>query len=76
MQEFDKHDVNTSLQLDHIEAERISKTPRLGAPETTQPGPSIEQAHHENDTKENTDDDTITRDCTRSLTKNLQFLTS
>ena len=43
MQEFDKHDIDTSVQLDHIEAERISKTPGLGVPETSQRGPSIEQ---------------------------------
>ena len=43
MQEFDNHDIDTSVQLDHVEAERVSKTPGLGAPETSQPGPSIEK---------------------------------
>ena len=55
MQEFDKHDIDTSVQLDHVEAERVSKTPGLGAPETSQPGPLTEQAHHENNTEEDTD---------------------
>ena len=59
MQEFDKHDIDTTVQLDQVEAERVSKTPGLGAPETSQPGPSTDQAHHENNTKDdtNTDDD-------------------
>ena len=29
MQEFDKHDVDTSVELDNIKAERVSKTPGL-----------------------------------------------
>ena len=57
MQEFDNHDIDTSVQLDHVEAERISKTPGLGASETSQIGPSTEQAHQENYTEEDTDDD-------------------
>ena len=57
MQEFDKHDIDTSVQLDHVEAERVSKTPGLRAPETSQIGPSTEQAHQENYTEEDTDDD-------------------
>ena len=58
MQEFDKHDIDTSVQLDKVEAERVSKTPGLGAPETSQPGPSTEQGHQEH----NQNDDTDTND--------------
>ena len=55
MQEFDKHDVDTSVQLDNLEAERVSKTPTLGA--TTQPSSSTEQTHSETDNEEDTEDD-------------------
>ena len=37
MQEFDKHDIGTSVQLDKIEAERTSKTPNLPASERSEP---------------------------------------
>ena len=57
MQEFDKHDIDTSVQSNHIEAEKISKTPGLGAPETSKSGPSTAQAHHENDIEEDSEDD-------------------
>ena len=57
MQDFDKHEIDTSVQLDHIKAEGISKTPGLEAPETSKSGPSTTQAHHENDTEEDTEDD-------------------
>ena len=57
MQEFDKHDVDTSVQLDHIEAERVSKTLGLGALETAQPRSSTEQTHAETDNEEDTEDD-------------------
>ena len=33
MQEFDKHDVDTSVELDNVEAERVAKIPGLGPPE-------------------------------------------
>ena len=57
MQEFDKHDVDTSVELDNIEAERVSKTPGLGAPDSTEPRPSTEEAHQENDDEEDTKDE-------------------
>ena len=57
MQEFDKHDIDTSVQLDKVEAERISKTPGLKAPDTAQPGPANEQAQTEPDDESDTDDD-------------------
>ena len=37
MQEFDKHDIGTSVQLDKIEAERTTKTPNLQSPEREEP---------------------------------------
>ena len=49
MQEFDKHDVDTSVELDNIEAERVSKTPGLGAPDSAKPRPFTKDAHQEND---------------------------
>ena len=55
MQEFDQHDVNTSVQLDNIEAERVSKTRGLGALESAEPRPSTEEAHQENDDEEDTE---------------------
>ena len=36
MQEFDKHDIGTSVHLDKIEPERTNKTPGLQAPEIIQ----------------------------------------
>ena len=57
MQEFDKHDVDTSVELDNIEAERVSKTPGLGAPDSADPRPSTEEAHQENDDGEDTEDE-------------------
>ena len=45
MQEFDKHDIGTSVQLDKIEAERTSKTPGLQAPEIIQPEQPTESEH-------------------------------
>ena len=45
VQEFVKHDVDTGVQLDKLEAERQSQTPRLGAPETEEPRPSTEDTH-------------------------------
>ena len=59
MQEFDKHDIRTSVHLDKIEAERISKTPGLKAPDTAQPGQPTEQAQSKPapDDESDTDDD-------------------
>ena len=57
MQEFDKHDVDTSVELDNIEAERVSKTPGLGAPDSADPRPSTEEAHEENEDGEDTEDE-------------------
>ena len=57
MHEFNKHDIDTTVQLDQGEAERVSKTPGLGAPEVSQPGPSTEQAHQEHNTEDGTDTD-------------------
>ena len=45
MQEFDKHDIGTSVQLDKIEAERTSKTPGLQAPEIIQPEHTTKSEH-------------------------------
>ena len=45
MQEFDKHDVDTSVKLDAFEAERQSQTPGLATPETVEPQPSTENTH-------------------------------
>ena len=57
MQKFDKHDVDTSVQLDNIEAERVSKTPGLRAPDSADPRPSTEIAQQENDEEEDTEDE-------------------
>ena len=43
--------------MDHIEAERVSKTLGLGALETAQPRSSTEQTHAETDNEEDTEDD-------------------
>ena len=45
MQEFDKHDVDTTIQLDTTEAERVSKIPGLGAPDSAQPKTSTTETH-------------------------------
>ena len=45
MQEFDKHDVDTVVQLDNLESERRNQTTGLGAPETEKPRPSTEDTH-------------------------------
>ena len=61
MQEFDKHDVNIYVQLDNIEAERVIKTPGLGAPESAVPRPSPEETtkfkNEENEDIEDEDED-------------------
>ena len=57
MQEFNKHDIDTTIQLDQVEVERISKTPGLGAPEQSQPGPLTEQVHHDTNTKDDPGND-------------------
>ena len=58
MQEFDKHDIGTSVQLDKIEAERTSKTPGLQAPDTVQP----DQPTESEQSKPAPDDDCDTDD--------------
>jgi myosin heavy subunit len=45
MQEFDKNDIGTSVQLDKIEAERTSKTPGLQAPGRSEPEQPTESQH-------------------------------
>ena len=45
MQEFDKHDVDTVVQLDNLESERRNQTTGLRAPETEKPRPSPEDTH-------------------------------
>ena len=55
MQEFDKHDVNTSVHLDNLAAEQRRQTPRLGAPETEKPTPSTEDEDEEDDNGTNND---------------------
>ena len=45
MQEFDKHDIGTSVQLDKIEAERTSKTPNLQASGRSEPEQPTESQH-------------------------------
>ena len=62
MQEFDKHDVNISIQLDNIEAERVIKTPKLGPPESAIPRPSPEETtKFKNDEDEDEDADNEAR---------------
>ena len=57
MQEFHKHDVNTSVQLANIEAERVSKTHGLRAPESAESRPSTKEAHQETEKDEDNDDE-------------------
>ena len=61
MREFDKHDVNRAVQLDNIEAERVSKTLGLRAPESAVPRPSPEETtkfkNEENEDIEDEDED-------------------
>ena len=55
MQEFDKHDIDTTVQFEAYEAERQRQTPGLSAPETTTTSrPSTE---HTQQMEESDDDD-------------------
>ena len=55
MQEFDNHEIDTSVQLDGYEQTRRIQTPELGAPTSSQSPPSP----HNTDA-DNTDEDTNT----------------
>ena len=57
MQEFDKHDVDTSVHLDNLVAEQRRQTPGLGAPETDKPKPSTEDKDNNDEDEDNEDDD-------------------
>ena len=57
MQEFDKHDVDTSVELDTVEAERVSKIPGLGAPESEVPRSSTKETHQQTNDEEDTEDE-------------------
>ena len=53
MQEFDKHEIDTSQQLDEYEQIRRSQTPELGA--TTSAQPSIAPHNNDEDDADDTD---------------------
>ena len=55
MQEFDKHDINTSVHLDNLAAEQQRQTLGLGVPEPNKPRTSTEDK--DNDDEDNEDDD-------------------
>ena len=57
MQEFVKHEIDTSVQLDCYEQTKRSQTPNLKAPTTSQQPPTAQNADEE---EGNADDDTNT----------------
>ena len=60
MQEFDKHEIDTSIQLEGHEQTRRNQTPELGDPTSSQPPPSDRNTNAKNaddDTNTNTDND-------------------
>ena len=55
MQEFDKHDIETTVQFEADEAERQRQTPGLGAPDTattSRPSTELEKQREESDDEE------------------------
>ena len=57
MQEFDKHDIDTSVQFDAYEAERRSQTPSLGAPVLVAPSPQPSIEDTQQSTKSDDDEE-------------------
>ena len=57
MQEFDKHDVKTSIHLHNLAAEQRHQTPGLGAPKTDKTRPSTEEEDNDGEDEDNEDDD-------------------
>ena len=57
MQEFDKHDIDTAVQLDAFEAERQSQIPGLGAPEPVAPPPPRPSTEDTQQPADSDDDD-------------------
>ena len=57
MQELDKHDGVTTVQLNKLEVERRSQTPGLGAPETEKLQPSTEDTHKFTESKDEDEDE-------------------
>ena len=48
MQEFEAHDIDTSLKLDSYERDRRQQTTALGPPPTSQPQPPHNEGNEEN----------------------------
>ena len=57
IQEFDKHDVDTSVELDTDDAERPRKIPGLEAPDLVDPKTSTTETHQETGDEEGTEDE-------------------
>ena len=57
MEEFDAHDIDTSLKLDSYERDRRQQTIALGPPPTSQPQPPHNEGNEENRDEEDDNND-------------------